>query len=236
MTVSHPTESLPAYALGCLEHEEAEEVRKHLLECMSCRDDLRSLEDASSLLVHAAPQVYPSPVLKQKLMAPHSSAKFYAWFERLFVQFPRLVPVASLMAVVLTVILGVSNLIIWQQVKAPTLFEEFAAYPFVLLKGTEVMPEAEGRLIADLNSNQGLLLVDSLNTLKNKSQYQLWLIRNGERTSGAVFSVNARGMACVLVSSRLPLSDYDSFGITVEPYGGSLGPTGKKVLGGKMLL
>ena len=236
MTISHPTEALPAYALGCLEHEESEEVRRHLLECMSCREDLRSLEEVSSLLAHTAPQVSPSPALKQKLMTPRSPVRGYAWFERLFIQFPRLVPAVSLMAVILTVIFGTSNLVIWQQAKTPTLFEEFAAYPFVLLKGTEAMPEAEGRLIADLNSNQGLLIVDSLNTLEKTSQYQLWLIRNGERTSGAVFSVNERGMACVLVSSQQVLADYDSFGVTIEPYGGSAGPTGKKVLGGKMLL
>ena len=236
MTVSHPTESLPAYALGCLEHEESEVVRIHLLACMSCREDLRSLEEVSALLAHAAPQVSPSPALKHKLMAPHSPVKGYAWFERLFSQFPRLVPAVSLMAVILTVVFGTSNLVIWQQAKTSTLFEEFAAYPFVLLKGTEAMPAAEGRLIADLDSNQGLLIVDSMNTLEKTSQYQLWLIRNGERSSGAVFSVNARGMACVMVSAQQPLADYDSFGVTIEPHGGRAGPTGKKVLGGKVVL
>lgn len=236
MIVSHPTEYLPAFALGCLEHEEADEVRNHLLTCMSCRADLSSLEEVSSLLAYAAPQVHPSPALKHKLLIPHDSLTGYAWFERLLNHFPRLVPAASLMAVILTVIFGASNLILWHQTKTPELFEEFAEYPFVLLKGTEVMPGAEGRLIADLNSKQGLLLVDSLSPLKNTSQYQLWLIRNGERTSGAVFSVNGHGMACVLVSSKRPLTDYDSFGITIEPYGGSSGPSGKKVLEGKMLL
>ncbi len=236
MTVLHPTESLPAYALGCLEHEEAEEVRKHLLSCVSCRADLLSLEEVSTLLAYAAPREFPSPALKHSLLTPLYSVKGYTWFVRLLSHFPRLVPATSLMAVVLVVILGYSNLVFWRQAKSPTLFEEFAGYPFVLLKGTEVMPEAEGRLIADFDSKQGLLLVDSLSLLDNALQYQLWLIHNGERTSGGAFSVNGRGMACVLVSSGQPLSDYDSFGITIEPYGGSTGPTGKKVLGGKMLL
>jgi anti-sigma-K factor RskA len=58
-----------------------------------------------------------------------------------------------------------------------------------------------------------------------------WLIENGQRTSGGVFSVSQEGYGSLRVSSPQPLSNYSAFGITVEPVGGSPGPTGNKVLG-----
>ena len=68
--------------------------------------------------------------------------------------------------------------------------------------------------------------------LDDAQQYQLWLIRDGERTSGGVFSVSQSGYTAMQVYSREPLASFDAFGITIEPYGGSPGPTGDKVLGG----
>ncbi len=75
-------------------------------------------------------------------------------------------------------------------------------------------------------------MVDHLPVLDpDELQYQLWLIQDGQRTSGAVFSVNKYGYGSVWVSSPEPLSSYSDFGISIEPAGGSPGPTGDKVLG-----
>jgi anti-sigma-K factor RskA len=49
-----------------------------------------------------------------------------------------------------------------------------------------------------------------------------------------VFSVDEEGYANLSIKSEMPLSGYDRFGITIEPFGGSLGPTGDKVLGGDL--
>jgi anti-sigma-K factor RskA len=49
-----------------------------------------------------------------------------------------------------------------------------------------------------------------------------------------VFSVDSKGYASIWVYSQAPLIQYQQFGITIEPTGGSLGPTGAKVLGGKL--
>jgi anti-sigma-K factor RskA len=62
----------------------------------------------------------------------------------------------------------------------------------------------------------------------------LWLINEGKRTSGGVFSVMDNGYGVLIVNSSKPLSTYQNFGITIEPFGGSSGPTGDKVLGGKI--
>jgi hypothetical protein len=49
--------------------------------------------------------------------------------------------------------------------------------------------------------------------------------------SGAVFSVDEDGYRGLEIESDEPLQDFESFGITVEPAGGSPGPTGDRVLG-----
>jgi anti-sigma-K factor RskA len=60
------------------------------------------------------------------------------------------------------------------------------------------------------------------------------LIRDGQRTNGGVFSVNPDGYASLELYSPLPLIQYQAIGITIEPWGGSPGPTGPKVLGGDL--
>ena len=75
------------------------------------------------------------------------------------------------------------------------------------------------------------LTVAGLPVLSPEQQYQLWLIVDGQRASGAIFSVNEDGWAKVSVDSERPLAEYGAFGITIEPTGGSPGPTGERVLG-----
>lgn len=64
--------------------------------------------------------------------------------------------------------------------------------------------------------------------------YQLWLIRDGQRTSGGTFTVDANGRGQVPIHPPLPIREYQSMGVTVEPTGGSPGPTGARVLRGSL--
>jgi anti-sigma-K factor RskA len=102
------------------------------------------------------------------------------------------------------------------------------------LTGTEAAPEATGLLVVSLDGEHGTLVVDGLAPLGQEQQYQLWLIQDGQRTSGGVFSVSEEGYGSLWISSPEPLSSYGAFGITIEPAGGSPGPTGDKVLGGAL--
>jgi anti-sigma-K factor RskA len=70
--------------------------------------------------------------------------------------------------------------------------------------------------------------VDHLEPLGPDQQYQLWLIKDG-RISGGVFDVGDDGYGSLTVRAPDPLDSY-TFGVTVEPAGGSPGPTGPRVL------
>jgi anti-sigma-K factor RskA len=49
-----------------------------------------------------------------------------------------------------------------------------------------------------------------------------------------VFSVSKEGYGALTVAAEQPLNIYSALGITVEPRGGSPGPTGEKVMGGSL--
>jgi anti-sigma-K factor RskA len=102
----------------------------------------------------------------------------------------------------------------------------------VRLDGTGSAPQTVGYVIVFKNNRYGSLTVENAPVLNEDQQYQIWLMKNGERISGGVFSVNDSGYGVLQVYSKEPLEVYDSFGITIEPVGGSPAPTGEKILGG----
>ena len=235
MKQGHPIDLLPAYALGCLDADENDQVREHLRGCSECRTELSSLEAVNAQLAYAVSPALPSEALKLQLLSGCHPHKTFLWFENLLNLWPRLIPAATVAAYTLVAVFGISSFMLWRQLDS-TESETFAGVHFLTLHGTETMPDAEGSLIVDPDSGQGLLVTHSLQPLEASLQYQLWLIQDGKRTSGGVFSVADNGSANLIVSSAKPFSFYDSFGITIEPLGGSSSPTGKKVLGGKMVL
>ena len=89
-------------------------------------------------------------------------------------------------------------------------------------------------LVISSDGEHGTLVVDGLPPLDASQQYQLWLIQDGQRTSGGIFSVDGEGYGSLWITSPKPLISYQAVGITVEPAGGSPAPTGERVLGGEL--
>jgi anti-sigma-K factor RskA len=239
MVVSeHVTDLLPGYALGCLDKAEAEMVIAHLADCNTCRNELRSYQKVADALPLATALVEPPPGVKQRLMtsvqAPRQQPQSGLW-QRFGQVFRRMSPAWGLVSLVLIVVLLASNLLLWRQVQTLSA----AATPsttmqIVALEHTTAAPDATGMLVISESGEYGTLTVDHLPPLGKNQQYQLWLIKDGNRTSGGVFSVNWDGYGSLAVSSPNPLDSYTAFGITVEPAGGSPSPTGSKVLGGNL--
>lgn len=224
-------DSIPAYALGIIDADEAETLSGHIASCAACQAELQAMLQTVEHLGHGAPDAQPRPELKDRLFSqirplePADSGEKSTWWDRLFG--PR--PVLAWMSAGLIILLAVSNLLLWNQVRGlkGTPFES------IQLLATDVMPNAEGMIVVSQDGRYGTLVASDLEPLSETEQYQLWLIKAGERTSGGVFSVSESGYAAFQVYSHEPLSDFDSFGITIEPYGGSPGPTGEKILGSK---
>jgi anti-sigma-K factor RskA len=229
---------LPAYALGSLDEEEQVQVAEHLATCASCRAELLSYEAVTGRLALAAPDVAPPTGLKEQVLgrvrAPRAAPMAEprrSWWQRLADLFQQPAPVWGSVSLALFVLLIASN--VWWL--ARTRQEEPMVTPggmqVVAMAGTDAAPAATGTLVISGDGEYGTLVVDGLPALDPDLQYQLWLIRDGQRASGGLFSVNPEGYGALWITSHEPLSSYTAFGITMEPAGGSPEPTGDKVLG-----
>jgi anti-sigma-K factor RskA len=234
----HVLEIIPAYALNCLEGEEAIRVAEHLKHCQVCQAELRAYIPVVDLLPLAAPQVEPPSQVRQAILArlekaPPVEEKPSAW--ALFANKLKVAsPAWGLASLALVVVLLVSNLALWRQVSHLQASPDVPALQVVNLSGTEFAPGATGMIVISRDGESGTLVVDRLPMLSPAEEYQLWLIKDGKRTSGGVFSVKDGGYSAKVIYAPLPLVDYSSFGVTIEPAGGSPAPTGEKVLGGNL--
>lgn len=231
MTPDHPLDELSAYALGCLSETEVQAVERHLAVCADCRAEAASLREAAAQLAMIAPQVQPPVRVKQALLArvhPESApARKNPW--TILLRTPGLGWGAAALALIVVLLVG--NLLLLNQVR--TLTQDSAAnFHIVALQGADPAETARGVMIVTASGYYGTLVVDGLPDLGAKQQYQLWLILDGQRTSGGVFSVDTWGYGAMVIDAPLPLDTYTDFGVTIEPAGGSPRPTGDKVLGG----
>ena len=233
----HVVDWLPAYALDILTETEMAQVVEHLSTCADCRAELRLYQATVDDLPLALAQVAPRPALKERLMKeiharqanpviPTRRNLWQTWMAFLH----RSLPVWSL---ALIAVLALGNVLLLRRLNQLNTRNP-AAVRLVALANTQDSPKATGTLVLNPSGKYGALVVDGLPALDNLHQYQVWLKRGSERISGGVFSVNWGGYASVELSAPLPLNQYQTVGITIEPTGGSPGPTGAKVLGGNL--
>lgn len=146
----------------------------------------------------------------------------------------RILPAWGLASLFLIIGLAASSLILWQRVNRL----EFATAPggmrAVPLNATGSAPGATGFVVISTDGEDGALVVDGLPPLAETQEYQLWLIRDGQRTSGAVFATDEKSYGGTRIRAPRSLLDYSAVGITIEPAGGSPQPTGEQVLWGAL--
>jgi anti-sigma-K factor RskA len=229
-------ELIPAYALGSLDAAEVVEVERHLRDCAACRRELAIYEPVIDALALAAPDAGPSPALRRRLLAEAAGSRVAA--PAPLAPAPKATPrpqnappvgspwvrPAWMSYALLVVLVASLAALIWLAGRTP------AEPPVLSLTPSEVAPDAAGELRFDPAGGAATLEVWRLPLLPADRQYQLWLIRDGERDSGAVFSVNDNGWAELPIDQAQSPDDFTSLGITIEPAGGSPDPTGERVL------
>ena len=216
----------------------------HLRECTACRAELAVYEDVADQPHWPWAQSRPRPAwgaagarraplsgrtatadVPAPALAPAETRP--GLWQRLNDFFRKLAPVWVPVSLVLIMLLGGSNVLLWQQVRESSTMPSGEPVS-IYLRGTDAAPEAVGYVIFDRGSDTALLVSYHLPELEAGRQYQLWLVRNGERDTVAC----STGMyGAVMHIAPRPLHDYNWFGVTVEPAGGSPNPTGERVLG-----
>lgn len=236
---AHVLDLLPAHALGILDPEETSRVEEHLSSCLICRDESHTLEEISAKLAFAIPPAAPSPDLKVRLMRRvqgsrpqprlETAVPSRSWLERLL-------PAWGLASLFLILVLGTASMVLWQRLDEVDSFMSPGGMRAIPLEPTDAAPQATGFVLVSADGQDGALVVDGLPPLDEDHEYQLWLIRDGERTSGAIFSTDENSYGGMRIRAPLSLLEYSSVGITIEPAGGSPQPTGERVLGGPLVL
>lgn len=220
---------LPAYALGSLDAEESDRVRKHIARCRACREELASYQEVTGRLALAVPEQDPPPWLESRIMEKVLSTRRRRSFpEFLGMRRPALAAVAA----ALIIALGAGNIyLLTRPFQSPELVPGLVT---VVLKGTGDTREAYGTIMLDRDDNRGVLAVHGLAPLGASSAYQLWIIRQDERRSGGVFTVTPDGYGSLQLTVPAEFTGYTGFGISIEPAGGSASPTGARVMSGKI--
>ena len=234
---SHVLESLPAYALGSLAADEARLVAQHLNGCHICRTEMHAFQNVTDQLSLLIPKALPSARLKARLMDqiqsenPKRTVPSRSTDRRVS---NRLLPVGAFASLFLIVVLAVSNLLLWQRINSPEFMTGPLGMRAVPLQNSDAAPNGSGFVIISSDGDNGVLVVDELPPLDADYEYQAWLVRDGQSSSGAVFAVDEDGYRGVRLTPLESLLVYSEINITIEPVGGSANPTGERVLSGPL--
>jgi anti-sigma-K factor RskA len=243
---SHNIETLLAgYALNALDPEQRTAVETHLDSCQACREKLAVYQAINEGLAYLPAPVNPPPSLRSQLIekttpAPSKRSQPKRWHSLR----PRILQFSALAAILLLVVF---NLILLRNLNQfidsqENLAQQNQAYQaaLALLSDPETLvaeldgEQANGTLIYDPDGDTAVLNVSGLKRLPPDQTYQVWLIKpTQERVSGGLFQASQEISQFVfhVIESPGPLREFNAVGVTIEPAGGSPGPTGPKIFG-----
>lgn len=246
---------LASYALGSLDQEEVNQVEALLAKSHSARDEVIQYQQVADLIGLSAAAIEPSAGFEDRLFAriknspaesgveskvqppavprPHRPESTPPpFFERLSGFFAQ--PVWQLAGgLALVFMLFTSSYLMFQNRQMQNeldLAVNNSGLPTFELASVRGIESNTGLIVMSLDGVNGTAIIDGMELPAADSQYQLWLIEDGEIEAGPTFELNEVGYGARWVRSAKPLSSYDHFMITLEPAGGSLIPTGATVL------
>jgi hypothetical protein len=220
-------------AIACAFHQlsgaDLAAFQEHVATCPACRLKLAEVGETVELLAFAAPQVTPPPDLKAKVLrrVQEAAAKGRSPWRRWAMP---AAAAAAVLALALggyatTEMISLRNQVIAMK-RGVTVQRSWA------LSGTEKAPGAAAQVVVSREGSGTRieLQANGLPPLQPGQAYQLWLIKDGKRTSGGVFVIDATGKGGVV--TWLPGDvQFDALGVTQEPDAYGLQPRGPKVLG-----
>lgn len=258
LTHAESHDELPAFALGILETAEAEQVAQHVEQCADCRRELDQFNAITDSLALLAPEITPPEQLRHRVLAQFhdpsdsgapSDFDLNRHAPKRFSRAAQFTLVAA--AAVILMLAGWAGVLYQDltqtrdeldQVSAQLRQEQsvLASAPRAIElfdddQGTgsdENVSENYGRLYVSSQSHEALLVVENLPPTPQGRVYQIWLVQGDSRDDAGTFVTDETGNGRMLIRSPLPLSAYQTLGITEEPApSGSPGPTGPRIAG-----
>ena len=227
----HPTEDLPAYALGALEESERESITTHVAKCEQCTRELAAFEDALyEAAAVGASNVNPPRDLRTRIVLRHRGARVVGgvgWPERLRAFFLRPVPlfVPALLAVLVLIAFAVVGTSRQQTDAYANALAGVADGREVALAPQEGNPDARAAIVIPARGQP--YLVVRLPAPPSGKAWEAWVLKPGPVAVPAGTSQDGGVFTLVLTS---PLGAGNGIAITLEPIAGSAQPTTRPVL------
>ncbi|HEY3366693.1 MAG TPA: anti-sigma factor [Symbiobacteriaceae bacterium] len=224
------TDDVITFGLGQLPPDEARNFQRHLVACPACRLQLAEVDATLELLALATPPVDPPPNLKARVVGNVAEAAAADRRKRRTWTLPAWGAAAAAVAIVLGsyAVLRIDGL----QERINGIQQAAPVERSIAMVGTAAAPAASGRVLVAREGGGARIALQTqgLPALEPGQAYQLWLIKDGKRTSGGVFVVDATGKGGLATWLPEP-AEFDALGITREPDAFSLQPRGQKVMG-----
>jgi anti-sigma-K factor RskA len=245
-----------AYATHSLPPDEEREFQKHLADCAECRAEVRELQTTTArmgwLLAAAPPAELKGHVLAQAARTPQllplgtaatpALAQPAAGAPSIEPEHGKLRPIrrhrrrwmrvlaaaASVVLLVAIGVLGANNVALRNQVDQLEAQRETVERILTAADATVATTDSDGRtgrVVISASQDAGVFFASGLAAAPEGQTYQGWL-RNSENQprSAGLFLPDRDGTAILLLSGDL--QEARSFGVTLEPEGGSPQPTG----------
>ena len=100
----------------------------------------------------------------------------------------------------------------------------------MMLENTGMTKSARGMLILPVDHSWGYLVSLGMEPMRETMAYQIWFIKNGDRMSGGMFTVDETGHGQIYFRVPPGYQELTELGITMEPRDGSPAPTSPAIL------
>jgi anti-sigma factor RsiW len=230
-TQLHPTEDLPAYALGALDDSERDEVETHVGTCTQCRGDLAQFQDTlyEAAAVGAVDVELPRD-LRTRIVLRHRGAPGLGrptWVEQVREFLARPIPlgVPAALVVLLIVAFGIIGATRGEVDAYARALAGVVDGRVVALAPSDANPDARASVVIP-KQGQAYLVV-RLPAPPSGRAWTAWVLKPGPVAIPAG-ATEAGGVFTLLLNA--PLGAGDGVAITLEPIAGSAQPTTQPVL------
>ena len=249
MLHSQIQEAVPLLALGGLDAAEQAQLEQHLDVCPACRGLLAEYQFvANELNAQTPPRAIP-PDLETKLQRQlpaqneHRAQGAYAAprdtrAQNLWRQPARISRLAFVLVALIACVMAGTTAVFARERndrRAHTASTQaYALENLALVPLTGFKNGPEGYMYVAPGNPTALLWLTNMAQVDETHAYQIWLVKNGQRTGGGTFRPGNDGRAIVFVNAHEPWGNYQEITVTIEPRGGSAEPTTPRVIGGRL--
>ena len=237
MTESDPHTLTGVYALDALDSAEQVRFDEHLRDCPACRAEVAELTETASRLAAAA-ALPVSPEVRAGVLAAVQQVRQVSPFpavanldkKRTRGWYQQPTSIAAALMLVVSAGLGALALDKHQQARVAEQRADqvsaMATDPDRLELSVPVSTGGYGTVVA--SGGSALFRTSDVKSLREGQVYQLWILRSGSPQSAQ--SAGLLGRGGVLEAFVDGMRPTDALGLTIEPEGGSIRPTGSLVL------